>query len=58
VSLSDGGISKEEVEEGGRPVVCLLRRLQRAAEGIYFSFLLRKVVIYILHSGISSGSSS
>ena len=38
MSLSDGGISNEEVEEGGRVMVCLLRYLQRAAEGIYFSF--------------------
>ena len=36
-SLSDGGISNEELKRGGRVMVCLLRYLQRDAEGIYFS---------------------
>jgi hypothetical protein len=42
VNLSDGRISKEEAEEGGRVMVCLLRCLQRDAEGIYFLCLNRK----------------
>ena len=37
MSLSDGGISNEELKRGGRVMVCLLRYLQRDAEGIYFS---------------------